>query len=285
MLARSYLYCPGNRADLLAKLGRTGADAIILDLEDAVPLAAKQDARRVVRDFLRNGAGGLALPIFVRINPGDLGLEDIAAIGSTGLTGVVAAKAEDAADLAKLDRALAAEMSNAAEGWELMIYPLIESAKGLYSLDGLAAVSPRVRRFFFGAVDYVRDLGGRPTADRLETLFARSRLVAKSRQLKLDAPVAHVYLPLSDTNGLAVACAEDRALGFFGRSCIHPSQVNAVNSAFTPSAAELQQAKAIVAAHRKAREHGSGALILEDGTFVDEATARQASHLLSLFGT
>ena len=278
MAIRSYLYAPGNRPDLMAKLGRSGAHAAILDLEDAVPTAEKGRARDLVAAFLRDGP---PLPAFVRLNSGAAGLEDVAGLAAAGLSGVLVPKAEDAALLGEIGRALSAlEARDGRLEGTAVVQPLIESVAGLYALDALACASPRVRRVAFGAGDFVRDLRALPTDARTETLYARQHIVARSRFLRLDAPVAHVFSRIRDLDGLHRACTEDRALGFGARSCIHPSQVATVNVAFGPTEAQVAHARTVLAAYERAKRDGRGSLLLDDGTFIDEAVALRAADTL-----
>ena len=283
MLHRSYLYVPGNRIELIAKAGAV-ADAVIIDLEDAVPTAEKPAARVLTREALREGRTDK--PVYVRLNGGQTALDDVAALRGCRLEGVRLAKAEDPELIRELDRGLAAiEQSTGGVAEPIVICPIIESAAGLFDMDGIAAASPRVRSFAFGSSDFVFDVGGEKTAGRMETLFARSHLVARSRFLGLEPPVAHVYTPISDLDGLRTTCLEDRSLGFFGRSCIHPRQVPVVNDAFAYSEESIAQARTIVAAYDEASGRGRGAFVLADGTFIDEAHVRAARHLLSRLGS
>ncbi|MGO4714804.1 HpcH/HpaI aldolase/citrate lyase family protein [Bradyrhizobium sp. 2TAF24] len=280
MAIRSYLYAPGNRPDLLGKVLGKGADAVILDLEDAVPPAQKTAARAIVSDFLAACATGATL--LVRLNGGADALADLAALTVRGLHGVLLPKAEAPELIREIDHLLAArEAAAGVTPGSVIVQPLIESVAGLYGLDALAAASPRIRRFAFGAGDFVRDLRAEPTAARLETLYARQHLVARSRFLGLEAPVAHVFTPVNDLAALRHACEEDRALGFYGRSCIHPAQVPIVNDVFQPGAEVLAQAEKILAAYADAMREGRGALVLDDGTFVDEAVAARARDVLA----
>lgn len=181
MALRSYLYAPGNRPDLLAKVARCGADAVILDLEDAVPAAEKAAACATVNAFLRAGP---AVPAFVRINAGAAGLEDIGRLEMDGLFGVVVAKAEGAELIEAIGAALTGrERAAGREAGTVIIQPLIELVAGLYGLDEIAGASRRIRRVGFGAGDFVRDIGAQPTPGRTETLYARMRLVARCRFL------------------------------------------------------------------------------------------------------
>jgi citrate lyase subunit beta / citryl-CoA lyase len=279
MRIRSYLYAPGNRPELMAKAARSGAHAVILDLEDAVPAAEKSGACVTVRAFLEAEP---AIPAFVRLNSGRAALQDLARIGVRGLSGVLVPKAEDPALIGEIDRALSeSEARDGLDGGGAIIQPLIESVAGLYGLDALAQASPRIRRVAFGAGDYVRDIRAQATEPRTETLYARMYLVARSRFLRLEAPVAHVFSRVRDLEGLRRACAEDRALGFQARSCIHPTQVAVINAAFAPTQDELAQARRILAAYSEATAAGRGSLLLEDGTFIDEAAALRAQDVVS----
>ncbi len=275
MLLRSYLYAPGNRPDLLAKVLRQGADAVIIDLEDAVPSGEKQAARRIVASFLSELTADAAASIFVRLNGGELGLEDASALPLGRLAGLRVPKAENPRLVARLDRLI-----GEAPGVE--IHPIIESVTGLFALDDIARASARVRRVAFGAGDFVCDIRGETTPSRDETFVARSQIVLRSRLLGLEPPIAHVYTPIRDLDGLARVCREDRALGFFGRSCIHPSQVETINSAFTYGAEEESQARRVVDAWRQLSAAGRGAFTLDDGTFVDEAVMHRAARILAL---
>ena len=278
MSIRSYLYAPGNRPDLMAKVARTGAHAIILDLEDAVPAAEKVGACATVSAFLQAGP---SVPAFVRLNAGAAGLEDLARLEVQGLFGVLVPKAESPELLGEIDRVLSGREQQAGrEPGSVIVQPLIESVMGLYGLDGLVRASPRIRRVAFGAGDFVRDLRAQPTEARTETLYARLRIVARSRFLQLEAPVAHVFARIRDLDGLRRACLEDRALGFQARSCIHPSQVAVVNAAFGPTEDELAHARTVLDAYAEATAAGRGSLLLEDGTFIDEAIAVHARDLL-----
>lgn len=275
MLLRSYLYVPGNRRDLLEKVLRQGADAIVVDLEDAVPATEKAVARRITAQFIADVPADAGSAIFVRLNAGDAALEDAAGLPTTRIAGLRLPKAEDPALVAALDRLL-----GGAAGVE--ITPIIESVKGLYALDEIARAARRVRRFAFGAGDFVHDIRGEATAERTETLLARSHIVLRSRFLGLGPPIAHVYTPIKDLAGLERFCRTDRALGFFGRSCIHPSQVPTINAAFTYGPEATTRARCIVESYQEAAGRGCGAFTLPDGTFVDEAVMHRAERILAI---
>lgn len=280
MLIRTYLYAPGNRPDLFAKALAGPSDAVILDLEDAVPAGEKAAARQTVAAFLDSAPAGK--PIFVRLNAGNDGLADLAAFSGRGLHGVRLPKAESPDIVGAVAAALdGLERMGDRPAGAITIQPLLESVAGVFALPALAAASSRIRRFAFGAGDFVRDIGGEATADRSETFLARSMIVAQSRLAGLEAPVAHVFTPIRDLDGLRRACLGDRAIGFYGRSCIHPSQVPVVNAAFDRSG-DAAHSRRIIDAYAAAVAEGRGSLVMEDGTFVDEAVARRAEDVLSL---
>lgn len=273
--ARSYLYVPANRGDLLAKVHDAGADAVVIDLEDAVPPAEKPAARAMACAFLRETP---PLPVYVRVNSGQTGLEDAAALPAT-IAGIRVPKADTPERIAEISAILD---RHGDAGAAIAIHPLIENVRGFFGLDELAAASRRVERFIFGSGDFVLDMGGERTPERLETLHARSHLVLRSRYLGLAAPIAHVFSPIADLDGLARVSREDRALGYFGRSCIHPRQVPVINDAFAFSEREIAAADAVVRGYEAHAAAGRGAAVLDDGTFVDEAVAKRAQRILDI---
>jgi len=279
MLIRSYLYAPGNRADLLAKVAGQGAGAVICDLEDAVPPAEKARACEMVSAFLDASP---PVPAFVRLNGGDAALQDLARLSIGGLFGVLVPKAETAEQIHAVDQLLSdRERAARRAPGSVIIQPLIESVTGLFGLDAIAGASSRIRRVGFGAGDYVRDIRAQVTEARTETLHARMHLVARCRFLRLEAPVAHVYSQIKNLDGLRRACIEDRALGFAARSCIHPTQVPVVNEVFSPTPDELAHARKVLSAYAEAMRAGRGSILLPDGTFIDEAVALQAKDVLA----
>jgi citrate lyase subunit beta/citryl-CoA lyase len=158
----------------------------------------------------------------------------------------------------------------------------IESATGAWNALEIAAASSRVLALAFGAVDFARDLGLSIGPDRQETLYARSRLVLASRVAEIRRPIESVYVDIADLDGLARTTHESRALGFFGRSTIHPTQVPIVNDAFAPDADEVRRAREVIAGAREAAATRTGALRLASGDFVDVAVVRRAEDTLRL---
>jgi citrate lyase subunit beta/citryl-CoA lyase len=281
-LSRSYLFAPGDNERLLAKVFDAGADAVVLDLEDAVAPERKPPARRLVAELLRSARKSPA--VYVRINAisTDLWIEDIAAVVSPALTGVRLAKAESAEEIRALDAALGeAERAAGIAIGTLKITATIESAAAVMAAMEIAR-APRVEALAFGAADFIRDIGASPDEAETQTLYARSHLVVASRAAGINPPIASVYTRIKDLDGLRATTEAARRLGFFGRSCIHPSQVPIVNQIFTPTAEQVAEARAIIAAFERARSAGVAAVAMENGQFVDQAVVKRARAIIAL---
>jgi citrate lyase subunit beta / citryl-CoA lyase len=282
---RSWLYAPGNNPKLLERVFSAGADAVILDLEDAVPPAEKGRARELVAIAVRarHGRGGPA--VFVRINHPDSGPaeEDVAAVVGPGLDGLRVPKAEEARTVERVAAWVAdAERRAGRPVGELGLVCNIESAAGIWRAAEIASAHPRVRALGFGVADFARDVNALVGPEALETLYARSRLVLASRVAGIGPPVDSVHTQLQDDEGLERTTRQGRALGFFGRSAIHPRQVGIINAVYTPTAEEVERARDVVQAAATAEVTGSGALQLPDGQFVDIPIVRRAEETLRL---
>ncbi|MEO8406913.1 MAG: CoA ester lyase [Oxalobacteraceae bacterium] len=258
-ISRSYLFVPGNRPERFDKACAAGADAVIVDLEDAVPVADKVSARAALAAWLSP-----AQPVLVRINSADSEWfgDDLALCGMPGVAGIVLPKAEREHDLAALGRAGAAT-----------IFPLIESAQGLWNAHALAR-SPRVRRLLFGAIDFSFDLGIEEGNEEL--LYFRSQLVLVSRVAGIQAPVDGVTTTIDDIDTIRNDTQRARRLGFGGKLCIHPKQVSCVNHGFGPSEIELAWAMRVLAAASAA----NGAAVAVDGKMVDRPVVLIAQRIL-----
>jgi citrate lyase subunit beta/citryl-CoA lyase len=259
---RSWLFVPGDRPDRFAKAARAGADATILDLEDAVSDAAKTRARAAVAAWLSPEH-----PAYVRINPPGTEAhdEDLAAVLRPGLAGLVVPKAEDP----DATRALALRLPAAAT-----LVPLVETALGVWNARPLAA-TPRVERLAFGSVDLQLDAGIDADDDAL--LYARSRLVLASRVARVSAPVDGVTTAIGDPGRLVADVDRARRLGFAGKLCVHPDQVPAVNDRFAPTPGELTWARRVVSA-APATGHGARRV---DGEMVDRPVLARATAILA----
>ncbi len=288
MTIRSLLYTPGNEPNKVAKAGTYGADAVVLDLEDAVPIDRKEAARSAVREAIPT-VKAAAGRVFVRVNPlgqktdfsRPLGALDIEVVVRRELDGVVVPKVESGQELVDVDRLLSAheERLGIAAG-AIQVLPIIETALGLVNAYDIARSVSRVGSLHFGAGDFTRDLGLEWSRDEMELLYARSHLVTVCRAAGVEAPTDSVWVRLNDDDGLADSAQRARGTGFQGKCCIHPRQVTIVNQAFSYcSPEELEHARKVIAAFREA-EANSSASILVDGQFVDYPLVERAKQTL-----
>ncbi|WP_156681189.1 HpcH/HpaI aldolase/citrate lyase family protein [Sphingomonas profundi] len=265
---RTWLFAPGDRPSIMAKALASHADAVILDLEDAVAKSAKPAARDTVAAALRASSRPGR---YVRINDlaTDFAHDDVMALAESLPTGLVLPKAESAEDVRLLQWLLGqVERRVGYAGPPLEIVPLLETAAGLSSVSEIAAASSRVRRLAFGAGDFTLDLSLTWSREEQELLPYRSAIVLASRVAGLEAPVDAVWVRVDDADGMAASAARSRDHGFQGKLCIHPSQVDAVRTAFRPSPEAVARARRIVAAFAAAEGAGHAAIRV-DGALVD----------------
>lgn len=282
-LLRSFLFVPGHHARRIAKAFDSAADAVIIDLEDAVPAAEKQAARANAAAALADRGAAAA---FVRVNgatdPGCL--DDLLEVVRPGLAGIVVPKAEATAQLQALDWAIGqAEARQGLPPGTVEMVPLIESARGVEDSGALAASAARIRRLTYGVADYSLDLGLQPDPQEAGLAYLRARLVHASRACGLEAPVDSVVVEIRDPQRLRESASRARMMGFGGKLCLHPDQVPVVNEVFGPTAEELAQARAVVAAYDEARARGEAAVTVQ-GSFVDAPVAERARKLLQRRG-
>ncbi|TDC98240.1 CoA ester lyase [Actinomadura sp. 7K507] len=279
-LPRSYLYVPANAPDKLAKALTRGADALIVDLEDAVPPDAKDTARRTVADWLRSAPETGGTELWVRINGGEAAHEDVRALaGLPALTGLVLAKAEDAAQVTSV-AALLSDLGDATTH----LMPLLETAGAILDVRDIAR-APRVHRLQIGEVDLAADAGLDPGPDEAELAFARTMTVMASAATGLHPPVGPVSTITSDPDALAASTDRVRRQGFVGRACIHPAQIPVVHKAFTPTSEEIAQAKDVLARYEAATATGSGVVLDAKGHLIDPAVIRLAQRTLATAAT
>lgn len=257
---RSYLFVPGNRPERFAKACESEADTVIVDLEDAVPPDSKSQARRMVAEWLSPQRR-----VCIRINGVDTPWfdEDCALLRLAGVSLVMLPKAESADVVAHL---------NSRSGGK-PILPLVETAQGFQNAQAIAK-APGTQRLVFGSIDFQLDLG--ISGDGEELLFFRSGLVLASRLAGLPAPVDGVSTAIEDSQAVAAEAARAHRLGFGGKLCIHPKQLAVVNAAFTPSAAEVDWGRRVLAAAASA----GGAAIAVDGKMVDRPVILRAQRII-----
>lgn len=283
---RSWLFIPGDSERKLANLDTLEADAVILDLEDAVLPASKTVARQRVRDTLDARPGPRGRPLWVRINPleGPLALEDLAAVVGGRPDGVMLPKFSTVAELQRLDAALAAleVRENLAPGSVPLVAVATETARSLFELGALGRVGPRLQGITWGAEDLAVDLGAAANRDEegrwLPTYqLARSLVLAGAAAAGIQA-IDTVYTNFRDPAGLRESCRHARRDGFTGKLAIHPDQVAIINEAFTPDEDECRWAREVLAAFEAGG--GEGALSL-DGKLLDAPHLRQAERILA----
>jgi citrate lyase subunit beta / citryl-CoA lyase len=258
---RSYLFVPGNRPDRFAKACASGADAVVVDLEDSVAAADKMTARAAVAAWLTP-----AQPVLVRINVANSEWfrDDLSLGGKPGVAGVLLPKAERVEDI----RGVAERFGAAAP-----ILPQIETAQGFWNALALAGAQ-HVQRLLFGSIDFQLDLG--MTADEEELLYFRSQIVLISRLAGIQSPVDGVTTDINLPERLRADTLRARRLGFGGKMCIHPKQVPVVNECFAPTADEEAWARRVVEA--SAAAHGGATSV--DGKMVDRPVLAQAEKIL-----
>jgi citrate lyase subunit beta / citryl-CoA lyase len=285
---RSYLFAPGSSPEVMRKALASAADAVVLDLEDAVAPDAKRTARAAVAALLEElaaereqGRGPATAPaVHIRINRQEdrYDDEDLTIAVHPVVEAVRLPKAEDpAAILAASTTVRRLEVARGLEPGAIRLHPTVESALGVLEVRDIAGCDPRVGRLVLGQADLVADLGARGD-DALTTLVPRALVALASRAAGIGAPVDGATTDLSDARLLDAALERARALGYSGKSAIHPRQLDAIHAAFTPSDDELAAAARIV---RAAAEAGGGATRL-DGNMIDTAIVRRAESLLRL---
>lgn len=265
--ARSFLFVPASRPDRFGKALDSGADCVILDLEDAVAVDQKVMAREQLVAGLNEFTREQLARTLVRINPAgtswhESDLHAVSKWTARGMAGAVVPKAESASTLRSTGIAL---------GPAACLVALIESVAGL---DRVAQISgtPQVVRLAFGHLDFQLDLGMRCGTDERELDVVRFALTAASRRAMLPAPIDGVTVNTTDEERLRSDLQRSRAFGFTGKLCIHPKQVEVANESFSPSAVEVEWARRVLDASR----HRSGQAFSLDGRMIDLPVIRLA---------
>lgn len=272
VLYRSYLYVVGYRGDHIDKAYRSEADAVILELEDAVAPGRKDEARRMIRATLEREP---AKPTLVRINPIGSGhtRQDLEAVADLPLAAIRVAKAESVSDVKMLSTWLT-EL-----GSSVPLHLLLESARAVERAPDLLTADARVTGVGIGEQDLAAELG---VSSDEGLAYARSRVVLAAAVAGLGPPVQSVWTDIRDLDGLRTSCERGRRLGFVGRPAIHPAQLAVINEAYTPTAEEIADAEELERAFEDGLAEGVAGLRLADGRFVDRAVVRQAQRTLAV---
>lgn len=282
---RSCLTVPGSSERMLAKAPGSGADELVIDLEDAVAVAEKDAAReRVVAAIETIGTAGPALAVRVNAPRSVWCHRDFEALApaADALSSIVVPKVESAGDLAFVERLLDGVEAAAGRTRPLRVQLLIETAAGLANVEEIAAASARVESLILGYADLASSLGRTVRGDLDSWRVAQERLLVAARASLVRA-IDGPFFDLEDEAGLRAACERAAELGYDGKWAIHPRQLEAINAAFTPTAAQLEHAREVLAALREAEAEGAGAVRL-GGEMVDEAMVAGARRILARAG-
>jgi citrate lyase subunit beta/citryl-CoA lyase len=279
--ARSVLFVPGDRPDRVRKALDAGADAVIIDLEDAVRPEMRPYARSVVRDVALEARGTSPSVVLARVNPygSDGFTEDVAAALDGQVDGIVVPKFVPGRAATDMDNALAAIESDRSAGHPTPVVALIESAAGLLGLSHPTDLPARVTRFAFGAADFYADLRISYQQSGIHTDLAMTTLVIASAAVGLAAPLDSPHFAIGDDAGLVSAVERARERGFGGALCIHPNQVAIVNAGFNTTDVEYEWASKVLAAWSTPAGSRPGAIRV-DGELIDEAMVRRARQII-----
>ena len=280
---RSLLFVPGDRPERFSKAALSGTDALVLDLEDSVIAARKENARAAVAAELARPSPQLRFVRITRAHHADLA-RDLAVLAPRGAQAIMVPKIEIASDLGELDGRLSAfERANGLEPDAIPVLVVIESCLALCNLLDMLSSFSRVRGAGLASAeegDLMFDLGGRWTADGAALSYARGKLVCDARAAGAAWVIDGAFMNLKDDSALETEAHLARTCGFNGKVAIHPRQVTTINTVFSPTAEELARARRIVDAYRSAEQQGSGATSV-DGVMVDRANLRWAERILA----
>src|SRR2546428_10560438 len=284
-LKRSWMFVPGHRQKMIDKALGLNADAIMLDIEDGVAPNEKDTARQLISAALGREKTPHSPARFVRINAiGHARMEaDLEAVVRPGLEGLVCPKVETADEVRKVDAILTereSKLKMERGGVKLLI--AIESPRGLLNAPAIAACSPRVCGLMFGAEDFGRELG-LPTSregEARDMLYARSATVIAAASAHVQA-VDGVWVDLKDPDGLAGFARQSRRIGFSGMSLIHPSQIDPINSHFSPTPEEIDYAERVISAFEEANARGDGSISF-GGQLIDRPIVERARRTLEM---
>ncbi len=268
--ARSLLFVPGSDERKLRRALASSADAVVADLEDGVAPGEKERARILAPHVLSQVPSAAVKLLRVNAAGGPHFADDLGALAGTPLDAIVLPKASPAGV-----EAVAKLLPSPPP-----VVAIVETAEGLRDVHALAG-HRSVAALQLGALDLGVELGLERREDGQELLFARSTLVVASAAARIRRPVDAVYVALRDRTGLGEECRYARSLGFGGKACIHPEQVEIVNAAFSPSGAEVERARRVVAAYEQGLSEGRGAIALE-GEMIDLPVVERARRMLAV---
>ncbi len=277
-LRQSRLYLPGNSPSMMINAGVHHPHGIILDLEDSVAPAKKDEARILVRNALRQ-VNFYGAERMVRINQLPLGLKDVEMIAPHHVNLLLLPKCEDPGEILQVEEAIAKTFKEKGMDHKIFLMPIIESCLGVENAYRIATVSENVVAMAIGLEDYTADLGVPRTNTGEESLFARTRLVNACKAAGIQ-PIDSVFSDVDDTTALAENVQRSKALGFEGMGCIHPRQIKVIHKEFMPTEAEIEKAKKIVAAYEDAKKKGLGVVAL-GSKMIDAPVVKRAQKIIN----
>jgi citrate lyase subunit beta/citryl-CoA lyase len=279
------MFVPGHRQKMIDKALGLNADAIMLDIEDGVAPNEKDAARKNIGDSLGRAKAPGTPARYVRINAiGHARMDaDLEAVVRPGLEGLVCPKVDTAEEVRKVDAILNEKepQNNLAKG-RVKLLIAVESPRGLLNAPAIAAASPRIVGIIFGAEDFGREIG-LPTVregEARDLIYARSAIVIAAASAHVQA-VDGVWVDLNDSQGLLDFAKQSRQLGFSGMSCIHPSQVDAINKTFSPTAEEIDYCQKVLQAFEEANARGDGSIAF-GGQLIDRPIIERARRTLDM---
>ena len=274
---RSVLYMPGSNARALVKGQTLAADGLIMDLEDAVAPDAKEEARARVCDAVARGGYGKR-EIVVRVNALSTpwGYQDIVCASRSGADGILLPKVESADTVRQAELV----MAEAGAPEDMSIWCMMETPRGILRADAVADASPRVACFVMGTSDLTKDLHGMHTRDRIPmmTSLGICLLVARAHQLSI---LDGVHLDLHDEKGFYESCLQGKAMGFDGKTLIHPKTIDAANEAFGPTPDDIEMSQRIIKEFKEARKRGEGVVVM-DGKLIENLHVVEAQRIIDL---
>lgn len=277
---RSYLFVPATSTNMFDKALGSEADCVIFDLEDAVAISEKQEARERAKNYLQNNLP--SKEVLIRINDFTTHFwrDDLEATIEAGATGVIVPKAESAINMKTIcESALISLERQNKETHSFIVLPLIETARGVQFAYEIACAHQFVKRLIFGSIDYSLDVDCELTDDGVELLFARSQIVNASKAAGIGSPIDAVYPDLANEPGLLDEALRARKLGFTAKLAIHPKQLNPIHDIFTPSQKEIEDAFEIVNAFEGAELQGIASITVGN-KLVDYPVYKKAKGLL-----
>jgi citrate lyase beta subunit len=279
-LRRSMLMTPGNRPDRLRKAFGCGADAVVFDLEDSVPPAAKVQARHSIAEAVREASRD-GRETCVRINSleSGFGADDLAALPLAAIDSIMVPKVESAEGLLHVQRVLEGLECDRGRERPLELIVMLETPRGILQALPIADATRRTTALFFGSGDYTAATGAAITPTSL--LFARSTVAAAAGAVGIQAIDAAYFLDVRSAPATREDAVAARELGFVGKVVFHPAQVSVANEVFSPTAAEIQRAERVVAGYRQALAQGHGTAVA-DGVFVAIDLVAPAQRLLDI---